>query len=415
MNKAVGLLILLLFSNLTMLKAQFDISADISPRAELRHGFRTMPAEDDKPAANINQRTRLIFGWKSENLRTQISFQDVRVWGMEPQKQANPSLAIHEAWAELLFNPVLSLKLGRQEVRYDNQRFLAVNDWIPMAQKHDLALLKWESGKNKLHFGTAFNQEWAAFDRNFETEYRINNYKYMNFLWFNTGLGANGSISLLGIADGYEDVTNNGVLQVRGTWSVFLKYKLGRFDLMINPALQNGKTREGTDISAYYFRTEAGTKLTGKLLSTLGIEMLSGNDPDDANTFRVFDPTHGAGHVNSGYMDYFTNYPAHTRGAGLINPFIKNNITINSRTSMEANFNLFYIQNTYRNFDEEINKYLGSEIDLVLNYKFNDFTLIQGGFSTMFGTESMEIIKSGSKDEPAYFGYIMMRIRPKFL
>lgn len=416
--------LLIIFIALTQTSyAQLGISADLSPRAEYRHGYRRMPLENDKAAININQRSRLILDWRSENLITKFSFQDVRVWGQVPQKTPAPFMEIHEAWAELLFNSTLSLRIGRQELRYDNQRFLAINDWIPQGQKHDMALLKYEGDAGKLHFGSAFNQEWAAFGRNFGTNYGVNNYKYMNFLWYNRNITEDANLSLLAIADGFEEQKglNHNPMHVRGTYSAMLKYNLDGISLMLNPALQNGKTRQGKDIAAWYIRAEAETRPLDGLRTIFGIEILSGNDPEDNEKFRAFDPTHGAGHANSGLMDYFTNYPVHTAGAGLTNPFIKNNIRINANTTASADLHLFFIQNDFLAYNvendsfEKINKYLGTELDLLINYRFNEFTRIIGGFSMMFGSESMEIIKGGSSNEPAYYVYIMLRIRPKLM
>ena len=415
MRYLAGLFLVFIFCTTSVL-AQLGIRADISPRAELRHGYRTMPHEDAKPAGGFNQRTRIILDWKSENIITKISFQDVRMWGQNPQKVHIPSLDIHEAWAELLFSDELSLKVGRQEVRYDNQRFFAINDWIPQAQKHDVALLKYETPELKLHFATAFNQDWSAYGRNFGTTYLVNNYKYMNFLWFNTDVANDGNLSLLAIADGFEhDRPGTNPLYVRGTWSAYYTQKVGNIDLMLNPAFQHGRNPVGTPVAAYYFSAEASAQPSEPLRSTLGFEILSGNYPDDPDTYRAFDPTHGAGHSNHGFMDYFTNIPVHTRGAGLVNPFIKNRYRMNTRTNLHADLHLFFIQNDFIHAGEEISKYLGTEVDLMINYGFNDFTRIIGGFSMMFGSESMEIIKSGSKDEPAYFLYLMLRIRPRLM
>ena len=412
--------ILLIFSGAF---AQFSLNADISPRAELRHGYRTMPGPNDKVAGHVNQRTRLGLGYIAENLRLHISFQDARVWGEDPLLTNIPSLTLHEGWAELMFNDNLSLKIGRQGLRYDNQRFLSVNDWQVFGRRHDLALLKYKAGEGELHFGTAFNQDWAAYGRNFGTEYSLNRmpnvnaYKYMNYLWYHTPLTETAKLSLLSLIDGFENPNNSEELNIRATWSAFLDLDLDAIDLVFNPAFQHGKTRIGSGIRAYYFRLEGSMGLAENVRSTLGMEFFSGNDATDTGDdfYRVFDVPYGAGHANSGFMDYFTNIPAHTSGAGLINPFLKNRFTLNQRTSFNADLHLFFIQNDYVHQGQTINKYLGTEIDFTLNYRFNDFTNIIGGFSTMFGSESMEIIKSGSKDEFAYFTYIMLRIRPRFL
>jgi hypothetical protein len=398
-------------------QAQLSLNADISPRAELRRGYRTLPGPNDKPSGHVNQRTRLTLAHQIDNIRMHISFQDVRVWGQEALLQNIPSMSIHEAWAEMMFNSSLSLKIGRQQLAYDNQRFLSFNDWHPFARKHDLALLKYKTDIGEFHFGTAFNQEWSAYGRNFGTEYNINNYKYMNYLWYHTQLTETAKLSLLSLIDGYENPGNSEEFNVRATWSAFLDMNLDAVDLVFNPAFQHGKTRFGQGIRAFYFRLEGGMGVAENVRSTLGMEFFSGNDGTDTtdDTFRAFDVPYGAGHANSGFMDYFTNYPAHTSGAGLINPYLKNRIRLNPRTTFDADLHLFFIQNDYVHQGETISKYLGTEIDFTLNYRFNDFTNIIGGFSTMFGSESMEIIKSGSKDEFAYFTYIMLRIRPRFL
>jgi len=401
-------------------KAQLTLNADISPRAELRRGYRTMPRPDDNAAAHVNQRTKLGLGYDIENFRLQISLQDVRVWGQDPLLTNIPSVSVHEAWAEMMFNSNLSLKFGRQQLAYDNQRFIAVNDWQVFARTHDLALLKFNSDVGEFHLGTAFNQDWTAYGRNFGTEYslnrspNINAYKYMTYLWYHTSLAETAKLSLLALIDGFENPVDSEELNTRATWSAFLDMDLDAINLVFNPAFQHGRTRTGQGIRAYYFRLEGSMGVAENVRSTLGLELFSGNDgtdPDD--TSRIFDLPYGAGHANNGFMDYFTNFPVHTRGAGLINPYLKNRIRLNPRAVFGADLHLFFLQNNYVHQGETINKYLGTEIDFTLNYRFNDFTNIIGGFSTMFGSESMEIIKSGDKDEFAYFAYIMLRIRPK--
>ncbi|MFW5707551.1 MAG: alginate export family protein [Bacteroidota bacterium] len=419
MKKATILLVLLV-TNFPLLWAQLTISADISPRAELRHGYRVLPMEGEKAAALVSQRTRLILSWSMENLRTHISFHDFRVWGQEAQRQFNPSLAIHEAWAELDLSREISLKAGRQELKYDNQRFFAFNDWLPMGQKHDVLLIKYTLPDMSFHFGSAFNQPSIAYQRNFTMEYGINNYKYMNFAWFNTTLNDSGKLSVLAVADGYEfsDGTqfDPEVLYVRGTWSALLRQEAGEFSLMINPALQHGRNRSGQSIRAWYFRGEATRSTLENTNSTLGLEIFSGNNTASEH-YGTFDPLYGAGHANNGFMDYFTLIPQHTSNAGLINPFLKNRTQISGKAQFGAALHLFFIQSTYMYENEALPKYLGTEIDLTLTYRFNPSVRIIGGLSWMFASESMEIINRGSQigssDEPAYFAYVMMRIRPK--
>ncbi|MDV7396925.1 hypothetical protein RZS08_36340, partial [Arthrospira platensis SPKY1] len=75
-----------------------------------------------------------------------------------------------------------SVKLGRQELVYDDARIFGNVDWAQQARTHDVALFRYE-GSFKLHAGFAYNQQN---DLLFTTNYDLaGNYKSMQFLWFN--------------------------------------------------------------------------------------------------------------------------------------------------------------------------------------------------------------------------------------
>ncbi|MDR4988230.1 MAG: alginate export family protein [Bacteroidales bacterium] len=406
--------LILLFSQVN---AQFSMEAQLRPRAEFRDGYRLLPAEDSKPAGQVNQRTRLTLNYKHEDrISAGISIQDLRIWGQDPQMTTEPSFGLYEAWVGLQFTDQISIKAGRQELRYDNQRLLAINDWALTGRTHDALLFQYVSAgpaKTRLHIGSAFNQ---SHNRLFGTDYEVNNYKILNFIWFNTNLSSSTNTSLLAIADGYQHPNKPEELNVRFTWSGFLTYQTGALQLRLNPAYQHGKTVTGQGISAFYFMTEADYSFTGRIRSTLGIELFSGNDAGDpGDKFNAFSDLYGVGHGRNGFMDYFTSFPAHTNNAGLINPFIRNNFRLSEQWLLSADLHLFFLQNNYIHQGEIVDNYLGTEIDFTLNYSFNSFTRIIMGYSMMFGTESMEAIKGGSKDELAHWAFVMIRMTPKFL
>lgn len=60
-------------------------------------------------------------------------------------------------------------------------------------------------------------------------------------------------------------------------------------------------------------------------------------------------------------------------------------------------------------------KYLGTEVDLTLTRVLNPATKITFGYSHMFASDNMEILKGGSKDATHNWGYIMLTVTPKFL
>ena len=75
-------------------------------------------------------------------LKFGLTLQDVRVWGQDVSTinrtttANNNGLMLHEAWAEILLtdttlkNKAFSLKIGRQELAYDDQRLLGNLDWL---------------------------------------------------------------------------------------------------------------------------------------------------------------------------------------------------------------------------------------------------------------------------------------------
>lgn len=394
--------------------AQLSLDGQLRPRAEFRDGYRQLPPGDSKPAAQVNQRTRLILNYQHEDrVTTRVSVQDLRIWGQERQMTTEPSFGLYEAWLQLALSENFSIRAGRQELRYDNQRLMAINDWALTGRTHDALLLKYETENYRLHIGSAFNQSQ---NRLFHTHYLVDNYKTLNYAWFNTDITPSLNLSMHGIADGYEHPDDASEFNLRMTWSSFLTYNPGNYSIRFNPAFQHGKTNYGQDISAFYTMIEAAYRVSDQYDLIAGFELFSGNDAEDpSEKFNAFSDLYGVGHGRNGFMDYFTSFPGHTKNAGLINPYVRNNFKLTEKTLVSADLHLFFLQNNFISNDEIVDKYLGTEIDLTLNYRFNDFTRILFGYSVMFGTESMEAIKGGSKDEFAHWAFVMIRMTPRFL
>jgi len=78
---------------------EFEISAELRPRFEFRHGYKTLSDDSIDPAVFVSQRTRLNLGYKSEKINTYFSVQNLRVWGDVPTLAASDKngTAIHEA------------------------------------------------------------------------------------------------------------------------------------------------------------------------------------------------------------------------------------------------------------------------------------------------------------------------------
>ncbi len=159
-------------------KAQITLTGQIRTRTEIRNGVGNLVLKGSKNAAFISQRTRLNFGYKWDRLTVGVSIQDVRVWGQDASSISNADgnkLMLHEGWAELMLAnkadttfkfkmfDLLSLKIGRQELSYDDVRLIGNLDWLQQARRHDMALLKTVHKGWQVDIGYAYNQNSDAF------------------------------------------------------------------------------------------------------------------------------------------------------------------------------------------------------------------------------------------------------------
>jgi Alginate export len=170
--------LLLCFLLMLTARAQFTLNGQLRTRTEVRNGLGNLVLKGAKAAVFTSQRTRLTFGYKWDRLTFGATIQDVRVWGQDASTISNADgnkLMLHEGWADLtLFNKadttilakgidLMSIKIGRQELIYDDVRLIGNLDWLQQARRHDMALLKTVHKGWQLDVGYAFNQNSDAF------------------------------------------------------------------------------------------------------------------------------------------------------------------------------------------------------------------------------------------------------------
>jgi hypothetical protein len=182
MRKSIFIGICCLFLG-SQVKAQFSLSGEFRPRTEYSHGYSTLAAEDQKPSIFTSQRTRLNFDYKMDLLKVGLVLQDVRIWGNQAQQVANEDFAtsVHQAWAEMNLSKTLALKVGRQELNYDDQRIFGNLGWVQQARSHDVALFKY-SNKVNVHFGIAHHENTNRKNNLYDGP---DAYKDLQFLWIN--------------------------------------------------------------------------------------------------------------------------------------------------------------------------------------------------------------------------------------
>jgi len=389
-------------------KAQFSLSAEFRPRTEYSHGYSTLAAEDQKASVFTTQRTRLNFDYKMDLLKVGLVLQDIRTWGGQPQLVNNEDFAtsVHQAWAEIGLSKALALKVGRQELVYDDSRILGNVGWAQQARSHDLALLKY-AGKLNVHLGLAHHENTNRKNNLYDGP---DAYKDMQFLWINQK-SQNLSWSLLFLNNGKPVmVGTNQESKYSQTFGTHLEAPVKKLAFAGNLYLQTGEDGANKSLKAYNALLEMTFKASAETAWNVGCEILSGTDYNQSEKNKSFNPIYGTNHKFNGFMDYFY-VGNHLNGVGLTDVYAKFS-TSKSKTAFNADLHFF---TSSAKVSASANNYLGTELDLSLIQTLNPVTKISFGYSQLFGSDSMEILKGGSKGTTNNWAYIMIAVTPKFI
>jgi hypothetical protein len=406
---------------------QTTIEGEFRPRTEFREGFRKPLADTLKPAFTTFQRTRLGVNYKSGILNSQITMQDSRIWGQTDSKSST-TLGIYEAWAELLFLPGFSTTIGRQALKYDDQRIFGTSNWTNAGQAHDLALLKFKTAKLQAHLGLAYNNNK---DTLLLINYTIKQYKNMEFLWIGYNFNKGISASVLAINEGLQkstDYSNTFYRNTVGANIVFANdscpfsatlggyYQFGKSNAYDTAKLAKNITFATLD--AFMINAKVSYKLFDPLQVFAGADIYSGTSHTSANSKSfTFNKLYGGNHAFNGYMEYWTSLPKFGLKDYYVGITLKpmNNLSI----ELVQHFFSMYSNFQYTNNKKEksvLSHDLGQETDLTVSYKLSKETSIQAGYSVYFKNSNIKkVLKTyGAEENTPQWAYIMLTIRPQF-
>lgn len=470
-------------------EAQQRIVGTIRPRAEYRDGVGNLPiygttnpatagTPNSDAALFISQRSNLLYGYKWTKLDFQVQLRDVRVWGQDASTINNADgnkLFLHEAWGEFTIATAsdtscwlkvdnLSLKVGRQEIVYDDVRLLGNLDWLQQGRRHDAAILKFMHKGYQLDLGAAFNQNSDAFGARgvfynpqnsvgaftphksgvgYTTPLPIvvqgagpgtnaigQMYKSMQYLYGSRKWGQT-KISALVFKDDFAKYVDSTTKNFRyyytdkglnSRWTMGINFSsqignssgFGKIMIAGGGFVQRGSNKAGQNLEAYMANL-ALTYTKGKIQIGPAIDYLSGESANHTDgTDNRFDPLYGTPHRWWGYMDYYyvgTGSPV----GGLINPQIRAKYTAN-RYFVTVDYHKFMSEGLVRN---GVTKDLGHEIDIVLNYNVNKFVNLEVAYCKYFGATDATALTKGlnpaTTRREANWVYAMLTIRPDFL
>lgn len=414
--------------------AQLVISGQLRTRSEWRDGQGTPLQKGQKPAFFTSQRSRLHFLFNSYRVKTNISIQDVRVWGQDASminrttSADNNGFMLHEAWAEMQITDtsskknIVQLKIGRQELTYDDQRLLGNLDWLQQARRHDAIVIKYLHKNLSIHAGGAFNQNkekssGTLYDNTPAGNYAASTngspmYKSMEFLHASQKLKS-GQLSILFFSDQFNtyriDTTNGGVTKsftngawARYTFGAYFTRHIGNIELSASVYQQTG-------------RNSMGKKVDGRLLSVAGQYRVSRLNFGLGVDFTTphFDPLYGTPHKFWGSMDYF--YAGSPFGNnGLADYYLKTKITASDKLLIAAGYHYFNAASSTEGFSRRY----GQEIDIVASYEFTKETSFEAGYSHFFAAPLLTSALSknivNAKNQSGW-AYLMINIKPSFL
>ncbi|MES2575267.1 MAG: alginate export family protein [Bacteroidota bacterium] len=457
LSKSIFLGLLLTLASQNEAKAQLTVTGQIRPRTEVRDGQGTLQRDGDDAALFTSQRTRLNVGYTGYRFKIFMALQDVRVWGQDASSinrttiDANDGIMLHEAWTELILNDTvskyqnISLKIGRQEIAYDDQKVLGSLDWLQQARRHDAIVFKFANKGWIADIGAAFNQNsektvgtlyngipatYGAGTNGIGTMYKSFQYAYVGKKFFF------GDLSLLFFKDDFNKYVTVGAVKtpVLGVWSrttsgIYYNVNPNRkINLTGSYYYQGGRNKDGRVLSANLASITSTVQLGRKLFVGPGVDYLSGTNGTKAVTAtsksNLFDPLYGTPHKFWGGMDYF--YAANGFGSqGLLNYFFKAKYNAKDNLTFFADIHGFQSANEVSNgAGGTRTPYLGTELDLKVSYNFTKLINIEAGYSYMQATNTMASpqVKGGqggvtiaNADLTPQWAYVALKFSPNFL
>ncbi|MDT8375442.1 MAG: alginate export family protein [Mariprofundaceae bacterium] len=403
--KSLSLSAIALLLGSTLAQAvEVDVGGSIRPRVEYAdEGIQGMVAGQKKSHTTMQTRIN-VKATVDENVSAFVQIQDVRTWGGETPTTAPPSITqtgtstagqldLHEAYLTVknVMDSGATLKIGRQEMVFDEARLIGNIGWIQQAQAFDAIRGDMKVGEIAL---TAFYAQTLAKDSHptlgstlganagtFESSFsglratyslgdrgdRITPYVYYALNPSRTGAGV--------------DLVPDQALNIVYT-GLYVAKHIGDVRLRFDGAYESGKANATTNINAYMLTGAIETDLdigNGANVA-LWVDYLSGDDGAAANANKVsnFTTPYATNHKFYGHMDKFLNNPTH----GLIDFALRTNFKVTSKLKFELDGHMFRADKSTATL---LDKDLGSEIDFDINYALATNTSLRMGYSHYFG------------------------------
>ena len=412
---------------------ELTVDAQLMTRGEIRRGGLiaadgvedTGPIQDADRANFVSERTRLNIGYKRDVLSLRLSFQHMGMWGAEGN---GANFDVYEAWAQLSKHGMF-LKIGRQELSYDDERILGSDDWAVAGLSHDLLKIGYEGYGHKAHAFAAYNQnnknEYGG------TFYAANDvpYKSMLGVWYHYDvpkfpLGASLLFMNVGLECGTETDHHTVYQQLYGG---YLTFHPKRFSLDLSYYRQSGRASldysSGADLplKAWMGAVKSSFDINQMFTAYAGYDYISGDKnfvvPQPGHTGMIqhkeltaFTTLFGSKRYFYGAMDFFymsTYYGSYS--PGLQNVYAGTNVK--PAKGLLLDFSYHYMATATK--VPELAMTLGHMVDFSAAYQLMPDISISAGYSYMSGTETMERLRRSTDKRSLHWGWVMLVISPQ--
>jgi hypothetical protein len=187
--------LILILPTILFSQAEFHVGGELRVRVEARENADFNSQLGDQ-VFFIAQRARATLQWQfPSQLRALMQIQDSRLWGEEGNtNRALNNTDLHQAYfdVEKLFGKSLTLRVGRQQLAFGNERLVGKNDWDQVGRAFDAARLTWGEARQKADF-------WLAQTRN-KNATGINSYQEFLGAYFATQKLPNSTVEAFAMA-----------------------------------------------------------------------------------------------------------------------------------------------------------------------------------------------------------------------
>jgi len=345
------------------------------------------------------QRVRLTANAKAtDDVSAKITIQDTRVWGATGvlSDAGMNTLDLHEAYLNVsnIFGTPVSLRAGRQELAYGDERLIGSFGWSNFGRAFDgVKLMYANDAVNVDVFSTVVTELGNGVASGFPTGATtgMQDNTFSGIYATLKQIVPNNTLDVYFLHQNYRQVAP--VESTRYTTGARLKGAAAGVDYTAEGAYQFGET-SGTDIAAYAFAVKAGYTLPTPMKIRVGAEYdyATGDDSDLTET-EAFDNLFPTNHAHFGIGDVVNTWSDIQAWS------VNASADVTDQIRLYAAYWDYTEQETAAGVDDD----LGSEIDVVATYKYNNNVSIEAGVARFMPGD-----QAGVNDDARDWAYLQI-------